>query len=378
MPGNRYILDPFRTDPIHIGLVRLLYSASPQVASVTTGVVIGAWLAAWRTESAWDWLLAWASLGMAATRLGLMLAFRRRVGDGPLSPASARRWECFYGVGSLVMGIVIAGMSLRALVGADAGVQLLCLGLTMATCGGQSSTRIACRPWIPISTGSVVLGAFASGCLLHSDGSYQIVGGLLLLYWFSHFEACRNGGRTILALYQAKRSIAHRAAHDDLTGLPNRATFRERLSEASAHLRRHGHKYAVLALDLDGFKDVNDTHGHATGDELLCQIGARMRHMLREGDVVARLGGDEFAVLQILIPDAQAAESLAARLIAKVSAPYLIEGHAIAISASVGIAVAPDCGDGEALLRRADEASYEAKRAGKGQYRIAGSLEPSG
>ncbi len=269
------------------------------------------------------------------------------------------------------MAAVIAGMSLLALSGADAGVQLLCLGLTMATCAEQSSTRVACRAWIPISTGSIVLAAFAGGCLMHADFSYQIVGGLLLLYGYSHIEACRHGAQTIVALHRAQRSLAYRAAHDDLTGLPNRAAFYECLSEASEHLTRHRQKYAVFALDLDGFKDVNDAYGHATGDELLRQIAHRMRHALREGDVVARLGGDEFAVLQMPATEREAAIRLAERLIADVGVPYCIEGRSIGINVSVGIALAPECGDGEALLRAADAASYEAKRAGKGLYRLA-------
>jgi diguanylate cyclase (GGDEF)-like protein len=242
----------------------------------------------------------------------------------------------------------------------------------MATCAGQSSTRVACRAWIPISTGSVVLATFAAGCLLHPDMSYQVIGGLLLLYGYSHIEACRHGAQTIVALYRAQRSLAYRAAHDDLTGLPNRTVFRECLSEASEHLNCYGRKYAVFALDLDGFKHVNDAYGHATGDELLRQIAARMRLTIREGDVVARLGGDEFAVLQVSVPEREVAVSLAERLIAEVSVPYCIEGRTIGINVSVGIALAPECGDGEALLRAADEASYEAKRAGKGLYRLAG------
>ncbi|MBQ0821510.1 GGDEF domain-containing protein [Microvirga sp. HBU67558] len=371
MPGRSSIPSPFRSNPIPADLVRLLYTALPQVASVTTGVVVGAWLMAWRTGSEWDWLLAWLAIGMAAVRLGLLAAFYRTGADKDLSPAAARGWEFAYGAGSLLMAAVIAGMSLRALSGTDAGVQLLCLGLTMATCAGQSSTRVAWRAWIPISTGSVVLAAFAGGCLLHADASYRIVGGLLLLYGYSHIEACRHGARNLVALHRAQRSLAHRAAHDDLTGLPNRAVFRKCLMEASEKFERDGQKYAVLALDLDGFKHVNDAHGHATGDDLLRQFADRMRHALREGNVVARLGGDEFAVLQRPVAEPDAAVRLAECLIAEISRPYGIEGRTIAINVSVGIAMAPECGDGEALLRAADAASYEAKRAGKGLYRLA-------
>ncbi len=360
-----------REDHIHAGLVRLLYSALPQVASVTTGVVVGAWLMVWHTDASWDRWLAWFSVGMAAIRLGLLVSFQWCGADRVLSPSVARHWERAYGGGSIVMGSIIAGMSLRALSGTDAGLQLLCLGLTMATCGGQSSTRVACRAWIPISTGSIVLGAFSGGCLLHPDTSYQIVGYLLLLYWYSHFEACRHGAQTIVALHRAQHSLAHQAAHDDLTGLPNRAAFRQCLSEASVQLRHSGQEYAVLALDLDGFKYVNDAYGHATGDELLRQTGSRLRRALGPWEMVARLGGDEFAVLQLSCPDCEATVSLAERVIREVSEPYHIEGKKIVINVSVGIAIAPACGDGDELMRAADEASYEAKRSGKGQFRLA-------
>jgi diguanylate cyclase (GGDEF)-like protein len=379
MTGTSSRMDKLpQRDLVHIGLVRLLYSALPQVASVTTGVVVGAWLVVWRSGSGWDLLLAWLAIVMAAGRLGLIVAFHKSGGDKALSPTAARRWECAYGVGSLMMGAIIGGMSLRALAGADAGVQLLCLGLTMATCGGQSSTRVACRAWIPISTGSIVLAAFAGGCLLHPDTSYQIVGGLLLLYWYSHFEACHHGAQTIVALHRAQHSLAHQAAHDDLTGLPNRAAFRKYLTEASTHLKLYGRMYAVLALDLDGFKEVNDRYGHTIGDEVLRRIANRMLGTLRPGDMVARLGGDEFAVLQVSISEPDSAVSLAECLIAEINAPYQIEGQTIVLNVSIGIALAPECGSGEELLRQADEASYKAKRTGKGRYSIAvpRTLEP--
>ena len=144
MPGLNSIPSLLRSDPIHAGLVRLLYTALPQVASVTTGVVVGAWLMAWRTA-----VRLGLAAGLAVDRhggdpTGAPRGLLRSGADKDLSPAAARRWGCAYGAGSLLMAAVIAGMSLRALAETDAGVQLLCLGLTMATCAGQSSTRVAC------------------------------------------------------------------------------------------------------------------------------------------------------------------------------------------------------------------------------------------
>jgi diguanylate cyclase len=137
----------------------------------------------------------------------------------------------------------------------------------------------------------------------------------------------------------------------------------------------HSDARSSASINADGFvrnsKYVNDAYGHATGDELLRQIANRMRHTLSKGDMVARLGGDEFAVLQTSSSECEAAVRLAERLIGEVSAPYCIEGKTILINVSVGIAIAPDCGGGDDLLRAADEASYEAKRGGKGLYRLA-------
>jgi diguanylate cyclase (GGDEF)-like protein len=138
---------------------------------------------------------------------------------------------------------------------------------------------------------------------------------------------------------------------------------------ASMQLRRNGQKYAVLALDLDGFKHVNDPYGHATGDELLRCAAGRLRNVLSSGDMAARLGGDEFAVLLTAGSGGEMAVSPAELIIREVSEPYQFAPKSIIINVSVGIAIAP--GDGDALMRAADDASYEAKRSGKGQYRLA-------
>jgi len=168
----------------------------------------------------------------------------------------------------------------------------------------------------------------------------------------------------------AQEQITHMARHDALTGLPNRADFRERLGRALADMRHDGH-LAVLYLDLDGFKAVNDTFGHPMGDALLRQVADRLQRCLRYGDTVARFGGDEFAVLQM--PSRQAGDSggFARRLVDVISEPYDLDGHHVAISTSIGIAVAP--GDGaqvDDIIRRADLALYAAKAAGRGTHRF--------
>ncbi|CAH2601993.1 EAL domain-containing protein [Rhodovastum atsumiense] len=171
-------------------------------------------------------------------------------------------------------------------------------------------------------------------------------------------ERCRDEAR-----------IAYMARHDSLTGLPNRALFAERMEQAVARLGR-GEPFALLCLDLDGFKTVNDTRGHATGDRLLCMVAERIRACLREVDTVARLGGDEFA---ILLPRAQGlaeVEPVAQRLIAAVGSPCPIDGKPAAVGVSIGAAFAPaDASSPDTLMRQADMALYRAKESGRGCLR---------
>jgi len=169
----------------------------------------------------------------------------------------------------------------------------------------------------------------------------------------------------------AERRILHTARHDVLTDLPNRLLFRERLEEALAESQRSGEQFAVLWLDLDRFKAVNDALGHGVGDELLVAVADRIRSILRQGDVIARLGGDEFAILQRAPEQPIAASSLADRLIHGLSQPFHVQDHQLHIGVSVGMAIWPNDGaDGDTLLKNADLALYRAKGDGRGVSRF--------
>jgi len=169
---------------------------------------------------------------------------------------------------------------------------------------------------------------------------------------------------------RAEQQIAHMARHDALTDLPNRMLFRERLVEALAGVSR-GSKLAVLYLDLDRFKGVNDTLGHPMGDELLKLVAGRLRHCVRDTDTVARVGGDEFAVIQAGIEEPLDTAILARRISEAVSAPYDLAGHAVVVDTSIGIALAPSDGlEPDGLLKAADMALYGAKADGRGTHRF--------
>jgi diguanylate cyclase (GGDEF)-like protein len=166
------------------------------------------------------------------------------------------------------------------------------------------------------------------------------------------------------------RQLERAANFDHVTELPNRGQFQERLDQAIRKSRRHGGLVAVLFLDIDDFKSVNDQHGHGVGDAFLKAVGERLRDLLREEDTVARLGGDEFTVMLTRLENARDAEVVALKIVASLALPFDIDGHRITSAASIGIALFPQDADaGDLLVRRADIAMYEAKRLGRGRYR---------
>ncbi|HET6519654.1 MAG TPA: diguanylate cyclase [Geminicoccaceae bacterium] len=172
---------------------------------------------------------------------------------------------------------------------------------------------------------------------------------------------------------RAEAHIAYLAHHDPLTGLPNRLLFNDRLAQALSRSRRAGGAVALHCVDLDRFKQVNDTLGHAAGDAALRAAAERMRGCLRETDTLARLGGDEFAVIQPDLQDEQGAAALAERLVEALHRPLAIDGRHAVVGASVGVALHPRDGtDARRLLRSADLALYEAKARGRDRFRLFG------
>ncbi|WP_063687882.1 bifunctional diguanylate cyclase/phosphodiesterase [Bradyrhizobium stylosanthis] len=181
--------------------------------------------------------------------------------------------------------------------------------------------------------------------------------------WVATFE-------DITEWLEAQAKISHMARHDALTGLPNRVLFHEQL-EQGLHRTKSDDQLAVLCLDLDHFKDINDSLGHPIGDALLKEVGRRLKAAAGEHDTVARLGGDEFAVVQIGRSEEAAARSLAGRLVEVISAPYEIDDHQIVIGVSIGISLSPQDGsNSDELLKNADLALYRAKADGRGTYRF--------
>ena len=183
--------------------------------------------------------------------------------------------------------------------------------------------------------------------------------------------AARAGAE--LERQRAEETIKNMAYHDALTGLPNRILLIDRLTLALAHAHRVKKRLAVMYLDFDHLKSVNDTYGHAIGDLLLKEMGQKLKSAIREEDTVARLGGDEFILLLPELHDRENAVTLGEKLIRLGREPLELDGHVVPSSFSIGISLYPDDGtDYETLLKKADDALYEAKRKGRDRYQFVG------
>ncbi|MBX3662667.1 MAG: GGDEF domain-containing protein [Burkholderiales bacterium] len=173
-------------------------------------------------------------------------------------------------------------------------------------------------------------------------------------------------------LLAKERELEHMVRHDPLTGLANRLFLNDRIEQAITRARRNKSGVALLVIDLDGFKQVNDLHGHATGDELLVRIAGRLRECVRETDTVARLGGDEFVVMLESVRPVEDISVVVEKLVARIRQPVQIAGGSVEVSASIGIACWPQhAGDAEQLLERADAAMYAAKTTGRNRWAMA-------
>lgn len=236
---------------------------------------------------------------------------------------------------------------------------------TMALPGATGETT-ALVSWNPPQPGTRLLEWLILPLVL----AFTLVGGLMAVI----IVRARYAGRALQQAFEARvavqKQLEYSARHDSLTGLPNRALFLEHLASAMAHAERYGSSFTLHYLDLDGFKEVNDTLGHQAGDDLLRELAVRLTGTVRAADTAARFGGDEFAVLQRGTSDRHAAGLLAERLIHATARPFEIDGHSAHVTLSVGIAFETAGDDPEDIIRQADRALYRAKHSGGNRFEI--------
>ena len=216
----------------------------------------------------------------------------------------------------------------------------------------------ACRPCLAFNlTGDDSITAYAESQL----GAGNIIGGFQASFLWD----------LLTRLKRTNEQITHLAHHDNLTELPNRILFYDRLNQEIKKARRHKESVAVLFLDLDGFKTINDTLGHDSGDTLLREAAGRIVTCVRDSDTVARIGGDEFTVILSSIPTRESIVNVAKKIVEAIADPFMLNGKNCRITVSIGIALYPDNGEtAEQLLKIADAAMYLAKNSGKNRYRF--------
>jgi diguanylate cyclase (GGDEF)-like protein len=356
-------------DTILPELVDIMFTSLASVIAVGIALSAAAWMSSALYE---DQIVAAAGIAAAIVTTGrvLITVAYRRARPRIQSAEEARRWERRYAVGGFAFCALLGGVAAYVFLTADTSAQLLIAVVLVAyPCG--MIIRVAVRPVIARIQLVLTLAPPIVASLANGDPEHLLMAAMLIVYLIIGFEMIAHLHLTILDRIVAHRELARKALHDDLTMLPNRALFRQRLQEECDRTRRYGQSFAVLYLDLDHFKAVNDTLGHAAGDELLRQIALRLKAAARSSDIVARLSGDEFALIQTPLTEQAEACALAQRLVETVAASVMIDGREIRVGVSVGVTICKPPGDEpDALLQKADRELYAAKEAGRGRYSI--------
>jgi len=359
-------------DDVRAALVANLFGTLPIFlggAANTLGIAL--LVAFWRPTPA---ILVWCALEVVVTlaRLASMAYAYRAAARGrdtltDLNILLAVAWGFTTGLG--------AGISL---IGGDWTTAIV-ICISAAGMVGGMCFRYVCAPRLATAViGGALLPATA-GALLSGNAILLISAVQAPALLIAMSKATFQLNRLLVATMMAEREHQHRAGHDPLTGLVNRAGLARELDHRLAGVTAGAKAFALLYLDLDGFKAVNDTHGHLVGDRVLCMVADRLRDALEPGDLAARLGGDEFVIL-CATAEEQPLREAASRLLAAITAPYpLADRPAAQIGVSIGIARAPRDGtDFVSLMSRADAALYAAKARGKAGYALAGEVEDTG
>ena len=296
-------------------------------------------------------------------RVAMLLYYRKDASDPALTGARARRMELQFTFAFLGFAICLGIFAAAAYTKSRADTQAVLVALVLGY-GGGVTAGMSVRPRISIPS-IVISTAPMIFVTTHEPRLTGLVVGFLLLMFLA------GGARAIIARYRLVSTrittigtFASLARNDHLTGLGNRLALREAFETDAATARDGG--VAVLCLDLDRFKPVNDLYGHPAGDALPVAVAARLRNVLRKGDFAARLGGDEFVVLQTQVRNPSEVEMLARRIVRDVAESYMIDGHGIFISTSVGYVFSGQHGNLDDLTTCADQALYRAKRQGSG------------
>ncbi len=248
--------------------------------------------------------------------------------------------------------------------------QFVIVGLVFATLFGGAFS-LSMIPSALLAHVVPICAGFILAVLPQHDRVVDVVAGAAAIYTVVIVSGALKRAGAAARRCAAEVAAQEGAMRDELTQLPNRVAFREELARSFARLARRNERFALMCFDLDGFKGVNDTMGHDTGDAVLIEAARRLKASTRENDLVARLGGDEFALVAVDIRNVEDAVTIGHRILANFKAPFEIDGRSIPMSVSIGIVIAPSDGvDPESLMRNADSAMYATKQSGRAGYTL--------
>ena len=361
--GQGLLFDFSHPNPaIRRELVALLYTSLPQVMAINVTSVVGAFTLAALNHDPGYIAIAFAILINAVGRVVSLLRYKARADS--LSDQDVILWERIYGVGTAAFGLALGFLSFRAFQLNDAPGVWIAFGLSMSYCVGMVS-RAAIRPWVVLTASAVLLAPTLVAGLMRPEPAYKLGAAMLILFWFTIREASHHLSTAFIERLEAKHALARQANHDFLTGLPNRAAFLNELGDIGGNV-------AIIAIDLDGFKPVNDRHGHHAGDDLLRQVASRLVECAGGDGMAARFGGDEFMLLKPVADGATGrddAHAFASEVVRMLSMPYLLSDIPVVIGASAGLLIKTEPLSDAVLteaLQQVDRALYAAKRAGGG------------
>lgn len=358
--------------PVYRDFVEMLFGMRLPIVGMGLVFAAIAALVVWEWQDPVFAALSAGSVIITAARLATLSAYHRA--EPPSDAVELRRWERRYAIGAYAIALLLGLLNVRAFAYDYPLLHLITISLVFGFGAGVVS-RISVRPAICVGTLLLATAPTAIAIVVHAFVTpekplhtelYVTEAFLIVMITGLSLQTVSYLYRTAVQHHTAEHDLALLAKSDALTGLPNRLQLRERFQDASIAAARGGSRLAMHFIDLDGFKPVNDVHGHPAGDAVLEEVAQRLKAAARATDTVARLGGDEFVILQTDVAHEGEAEMLARRVIKRLSAPYDFEGASISISASVGIATTPEVEPDLALmLACADGALYRSKQGGK-------------
>jgi diguanylate cyclase (GGDEF)-like protein len=357
------------SDAVYMEVITGLHGTTmPIVLAAVCQAMVGA-ITTYETGDMATAALTIAGIVVAIARLFEIFAFRRRLARAPqLDRAEAGIWERWYIAGTVITAFVLGVFAARSIVLGDALCSVMAIGIGFGF-GAGVVARLSLRPVAALLDLVAIAAPAAIVTFMQPDLRHVGLGLLILMYVAASFEMVRLSFNASINQITLKRQFEQLSRSDPMTGVSNRSVLAADLPAMLA-----AGTVAVHTLDLDRFKEANDRFGHPVGDALLKQVAGRLKMLAAHDDLVVRMGGDEFVLIQRTIAAAADADAMAQRIAQSICAPYDVDGQAIELGVSIGVAVAPEDGrTAEALLSRSDKALYRAKQ-NRGSYVFAREL----